>query len=399
MEEHIYDLHVGGNSNSDFYEDLTKITDSFLDYIKKHNAIDWIGDYRSFVQSEKIEHPRSLHEYAIEYLMIGVFWNRYSDCAAHLSGTRHSLCNVLYYLRSKSPQIKPVIDRIRGKVNTALLFGHPNHHELLPSNSNLQRLRDWLDATKDFQEEIKRIDNWILYLESKSPIYVSNLITGSQKVANDFYKLASVSLSKYMGNISHFLAKAKKIYYNREDVVFCNRDEIEYYFNWVASEILNRELRPAFEKAKRKIVLLPTCMSNPENEKCQAGMAGDDLLCTGCSKGCRVNQIRKHLQHHGVEVRLIPHASSFSKWLEPYRDNQEIGLVGVACTLNLIKGGYEMKALNIPSQCVFLNFCGCPRHWPTISKCTNLSTTRLDKILKISKVQKITQKNKLAGVA
>jgi hypothetical protein len=62
-------------------------------------------------------------------------------------------------------------------------------------------------------------------------------------------------------------------------------------------------------------------------------------------------------------VYVIPHSSDFTKWLERWKDTREVGVVGVACVLNLFTGGYEMKDLNIPSQCVLLDYCGCQNHW------------------------------------
>ena len=60
---------------------------------------------------------------------------------------------------------------------------------------------------------------------------------------------------------------------------------------------------------------------------------------------------------------MIPHSSDFTTWLGRWRDTQKVGVVGVACMLNLFTGGYEMKDLNIPAQCVLLDRCGCKQHW------------------------------------
>ncbi len=42
---------------------------------------------------------------------------------------------------------------------------------------------------------------------------------------------------------------------------------------------------------------------------------------------------------------------------------RKIGPAAVACLLNLVQGGYEMRELNIPAQCVLLTFCGYQKHW------------------------------------
>ncbi|NJK98458.1 MAG: DUF116 domain-containing protein [Bacteroidales bacterium] len=53
----------------------------------------------------------------------------------------------------------------------------------------------------------------------------------------------------------------------------------------------------------------------------------------------------------------------------------------MACVLNLLKGGYEMQKLNIPSQCVFLDYCGCQKHWHKNGIPTDLNSNQLQKIV------------------
>ncbi|HEY1406364.1 MAG TPA: DUF116 domain-containing protein, partial [Spirochaetota bacterium] len=84
----------------------------------------------------------------------------------------------------------------------------------------------------------------------------------------------------------------------------------------------------------------------------------------------------------GATIYLIPHSSDFSRFLIKWKNNQETGLVGVACVLNLLTGGYEMKRLGIVSQCVFLDFSGCRKHWDREGFPTELNINRLITILR-----------------
>lgn len=383
MGEHIYNLHYGENSPNSFYVDLSIVTDRFIDFFKQQKAYQRVQDFTQFISDKDVESQRSANEYIIEYLMIGMLWKDYSGYAANLSKSTAIICDVLYAMRSRAGKLKPMIDHMRGKVHTGRLLKNEKHHELLPSRGNLIRLIKWLEATRDFTEETNRIRNWSNFLADKSPIYISNFIGGCLEINRHFENIASPVLTKYTPGIQKFLSKAKKYYHNREDIIFCTRPPTHYYFNWVAAEILNRGLKESFSKAPNKIVLLPTCMSAPEHGICKAKTSGRDIRCTGCSNTCRINTVRNQLMAHEIEVRLIPHSTGFSKWLEPYRNDQDTGLVGVACALNLLKGGYEMKSMNIPSQCVFLNHCGCHKHWPAINKPTDLDTAELLKKLNI----------------
>jgi hypothetical protein len=52
-------------------------------------------------------------------------------------------------------------------------------------------------------------------------------------------------------------------------------------------------------------------------------------------------------------------------------------LVAVACLLNLVPGGYEMRELGLNAQCVLLDYCGCIKHWHPEGFPTDLNIDRL----------------------
>lgn len=68
------------------------------------------------------------------------------------------------------------------------------------------------------------------------------------------------------------------------------------------------------------------------------------------------------MNKQGVCTVLIPNSTGFSRYLKLRENSKDTGLTGVACVFNLLTGGYEMQKLNIPSQCVFLDSCGCKKH-------------------------------------
>jgi len=82
----------------------------------------------------------------------------------------------------------------------------------------------------------------------------------------------------------------------------------------------------------------------------------------------------REMKNSGIETVLIRHSSDFSRWLKPWANQNSTGLIGTACVLNLLDGGYEMKNLNIPSQCVFLDYCGCNKHWDKAGLATQINT-------------------------
>ncbi len=189
-------------------------------------------------------------------------------------------------------------------------------------------------------------------------------------------------MSEYTAGVSQFVSANADRYRNKENRLFVSRPENEYHLNMICAEILNRAFKAEFDRTNSKIVLLPSCMQkNPD--KCRAVFVNGEKKCVQCTEECYINQLTKILSDYGVETRIIPHSSQFSVFLEKWKDNKETGLVGIACVLNLIKGGYEMRRLGIPSQCVFLDYCGCRNHWHTTGVPTKININRLMHILQI----------------
>jgi hypothetical protein len=125
-------------------------------------------------------------------------------------------------------------------------------------------------------------------------------------------------------------------------------------------------------------------MSIKASGGCQAFKEGQDIICVGCSEQCRINHIKQLGEKTGFDVLIVPHSSGFTRWLEQWRDQDHSGVVAVACVLNLLAGGYEMKSLNIPAQCVFLDYCGCKKHWCQSDVPTGLDEKRLLQIVQES---------------
>ena len=115
---------------------------------------------------------------------------------------------------------------------------------------------------------------------------------------------------------------------------------------------------------------------------CKAQSDGKELVCASCSDLCNIGMVSTAMKKYSVKVYLIPHSSDFSRFLVKWKMNSDTGLVGVACVLNLLTGGYEMKRLGITSQCVFLNYCGCKKHWSKEGILTGININRLIELVK-----------------
>ncbi len=152
MGNFIYSLHSEDNSRKGFYVDLNNLTSNFLKSSQVHPAMQIAKEFSKFVLSQKIEQVRSLNEYFIEILMFGIFWRKYSGYSSKLNNTVHSLSNGSYNIAKQSPALMQLIDTFRGKFFTTHLIKSNGNYELIPIYENMDRVVNWLDASKDFKK-------------------------------------------------------------------------------------------------------------------------------------------------------------------------------------------------------------------------------------------------------
>lgn len=370
-----------------FYEDIAHTTDLILSGAKD-NFRKSVKRYQSYIINFQLEKPRSFDEYLLEIIMIGILWLRYENEAINTPTSTTKFLYKLYLLRKYNPDIKSSIDKLRGRMISSILYPDNKTGKLEFTYVSFQRLVNWLNASGELFEETKRINGWLQYASSLEPDVLHDLLEETYRFAIWFEKVCKSKLGGYTINVSPFVEKAKSTYKNREDYGLATRKEIEYHMNMVAAEILNRALRDRFMAAKRKIVLLPTCMQIGEGKICRAIQEGTEKKCTGCNIQCNVGKASNELKKYGVDVYLIPHSSNFSKTLQRWQGVPDVALVGVACVLNLLLGGYEMIGLDIPSQCVYLNYCSCKKHWDEKGIPTSVDIKQLFRILGIEERNK-----------
>jgi len=379
METITYNLKPE-NNNSSFYNELSGFTDTILNNLSTF-TVKKVNRFIHFVKKKKKKEAiGSFNDYYLEYLTMGVLLNKYDNRALATSKVLSGIIKWLYNNRSKNQNLKPHIDKARGILATLFLTRQKRGREI--SNlKNFQRFINWLEASGEFPEEVIRLKAWQIFFTSLSRLDVADYIKSSKEIAMDFEKQAKARLGSYTKRVASFRKEELPEHRFKENYFFCGRYEVEYHLNMVGAEILNRSLQREFSHTTSKVLLLPTCMSKPANGQCKANYSGLKISCTGCTHNCNINRRRIEYAKKDIEVALIPHSSGFSKFLEYWKNQHETGLIGVACVLNLLKGGYEMKKLNIPSQCVFLDYCGCKKHWHKDGIPTDFNINRLNTLI------------------
>lgn len=381
---------IKNDSRPEFYGQLSLFTDKILDeaeYFFKQE----ITGFRQFITYERLVQERTNEEYLLEFISIGIFLEQYAQYAAKSSKLGQNTISSLNKYRNKSETLKPYIDGIKGYLSSFLLYRKAGGN-IEYSNIMFARIIKWMRATGEFKEMVERLTNWAFYFSVLDEASADLIINRSVAFSKYFAEQANVYLGKYTKNVSVFLNNGHKAYRYREDFLFCGKNEIEYHLNFFGAELLNKVLKNSYDQTKEKVILLPTCMSNPKSGVCKSKKDGLLISCANCNAECMISKISTDMKEAGVKVYLMPHSSHTSELLKLFKNQTHTGVIGVACALNLIEGGYELQKLHVPAQCVVLDYSGCKKHWHPTGIPTTINSKRLEMV-----VEK-TEKKELAEI-
>ena len=377
----VYDLRLSGGSSDGYYDDVSRFSDQLLAEIELH-ARHAISGYGYFAQSELKEPARSSGEYAIELLTLGMALKLYAGAAGSTPKWAVRWARKLFRMRRRWEWTKPIADFAREWITRRYLMPNVGGTGLRQySIDRLPGLIEWLEATGEFEQECARLGNWLSFLRSLPAEEAEHWIDKSVHLFACFEQKADKALGVYTQGVSGFLAGEYAARGCREDQLFCAKRPVEYHLNMVAAEIMNRGLRAEFERKRCRVVLVPACMRGPYETFCRADFSGVDIQCAACSPGCKVNRISRRMRDLGAKIYLVPHSSGFSRWLERWQREPDAAVAAVACMLNILPGGYEMRARGIAAQCLPLDYPGCQKHWRKEAIATGLNEERLVQIV------------------
>ncbi len=392
MNINTYYLRGNNEVNSDnYYREVSRFTDTVLDKIVKigEDAISEYINYFLVCKNEESINQKSINkkEIQLEFLLLGVLWEVYLPMAMKSNKITEKSLFFLSKLRQSNNCFKKIVDLFRGVLATLLYDINPNAKLYLTPEADilysLNRLIAWLEATGEFEMEVIRLEKWYDFLSELSPDKRYFYLERSLQLANWFRESSDDVIGKYTVNVESFLQKQGREHYWSEDIIFCNRKKVEYHLNMVGAEILNRVYRKDYKQTEKKLIMLPACMKLKQTN-CEAEKTNFGYRCVHCSLKCNVSCITYLGEENNVDVFIIPHESMlFSRKASKNILGNDIAIIGVACPLHLISGGWKSCEIDIPAQCVLLDYCGCKKHWDEDGIATEINYEKLKQILNI----------------
>ena len=192
----------------------------------------------------------------------------------------------------------------------------------------------------------------------------------SQGVFSQLFDITfNLGLHKFVGFNAKKLVKLFKI----DQATGLNfTDAITLVEDLIDSQVANRNQRKKFEKANRKVILLPHCLRAYMDRRCMAEFISSipTYKCNQCTNDCLINQATILAKKKGYDVYVIPGGSCSEKIL---RENKYEGVLGVACGMELKLSVNLLEKLGIAGQGIFLTKNGCAN--------TNLNLESLEKVM------------------
>lgn len=364
---------------SDFYEDLEIITEVISHQASKLFQSE-VDQFTCFVLQNSIESLKNNQEYELELMMCGLYIKNYLGHSSATAAWKIRLMSGLFDARSKYPSQKKRIDSLRGKLGQALL-SRKTAYRLKPIDlKDFSQLLNWLYATGEYSHQVKRLRNWEKFLKTLQEDEVKAFLEKCEHFSRFFESYASMLLSRYTYKVNDFRNLAEKTYRKREDYFLATKPESEYHLNMVGAAIMNKALKKRFEKAENKIFVAPACMRSFGPSHCQGVPQDGATRCISCNSLCKLGQTARMLNEMNVATFVVPHSSEFSKFLQKWKNQNHTAIIATACVLNLMEGGYEVSRLNIPSQCLYLDYSACKNHWDSKGIPTTVNPEQLKKL-------------------
>ncbi len=243
-----------------------------------------------------------------------------------------SLRGKTYSLQDASASSDGYFDRIRSTANTFLDHGQ-NLPELL---SIVQRIS-----------------------QNKRKLKKFSLASTDCTIESILMSTLNSNYSEYTANVASHL---RELSFLKTWDRTLSTDERQYHLSMLEIELVNRSFVDAFRRSTMRLAFLPHCLHDL-NADCHKTIRGDDYVCKGCSKECKVNAVSKMLRRHGVKPYIWMTANLKSLFKRLRQKGVNVGVLGIACIPELVNGMRMCMHAGVPVVGVPLDANRCARWW------------------------------------
>jgi hypothetical protein len=208
--------------------------------------------------------------------------------------------------------------------------------------SKIAALVDRIQQTESgFRPLLKTIEH-VSRSKHRIKKYSSNL--SENNPIPQILSLASESLGTYTEPIHKHLAELRLN--QRLDRTLAATEE-QYHLSMVEIELTNRLNRQFFLQTDIKLAFLPHCLHDLEKD-CRAAPHGIDYTCKGCSNHCYLNALSKLLRRNGIQPYIWRSANLRRLFKRFHADGKSVGVLGVACIIELTHGMRLCRKASVP---------------------------------------------------
>ena len=159
--------------------------------------------------------------------------------------------------------------------------------------------------------------------------------------------------------------------------------EEQYHLYMLEIELANRAFGATFQQARRKLAFLPHCLRDLD-ALCRSEHGEFDIICKGCSGKCYVNRVSTLLREHDIEPYLWMSADLKPLFRKLKEAEGSLGVMGVACIPELVRGMRLCMELDIPVIGVPLNANRCAR-WTGAFHPTSTSVEAVERLMRFAR--------------
>jgi hypothetical protein len=228
------------------------------------------------------------------------------------------------------------------------------------------------NPTDSFYTILKNLTE-LLLKEYVSELSLLDLI---QNVSRRRYFLREY-LSIYTEPIENHLKKLS--FRSRLDKTISTTRE-QYYLYMIEIELTNRIFKNKFNSAEIKLAFLPHCLHDL-SKNCKADIDELDYVCKACSKKCQINLISKLLKEFGIKPYIWREANLKTLFRKLYENNKSVGVLGIACIVELVNGMRLCQKSKVPVVGIPLDANRCAR-WMGEFHDTSVNLKKIEELIK-----------------